>query len=104
MNSFVMTDSDKGIDLILKPVMDLSVAEELRHAFMDCMAKEKHINVMAGEVVRITTPCLQLLLALKNEMVSQDKDFWVIDMSEPFQTALKVVGLDQQFLNMEPKA
>ena len=103
MSSFVMTDSGKDIALTLKPVMDLNVAEDLRLDFIDCLAKGKNIKVMAGAVVRITTPCLQLLLALKNEMIGQDIDLLVPEMSEPFQSALKIVGLDQQFLNVEPK-
>ncbi len=103
MSSFVMTDSGKEIELTLKPVMDLSVAEDLRHDFINCLTKAKNIKVLGKEVVRITTPCLQILLSLKNEMTDQHIDLLVTEMSEPFLAALKTVGLDQQFFNMEPK-
>ena len=101
MSILKTTDSKDEIHLFLKPVMDLSMAEDLRLSFLECIDKEKNINVMAGDVERITTPCLQVLFAMKNKATQQEIDFLIPEMSEAFQKALKDVGLDDQFINSE---
>ncbi len=102
MGIFTVTDSKDEISLILKSVMDLTVAEDLRLGFLDCLAKNKTINVMAGDVERITTPCLQVLYAMKNKTSAQHIDFHLPEMSEAFKKALKDVGLESHFINQEP--
>ncbi len=95
------TDSSDEICLVLKSVMDLTVAEDLRLGFLDCLTKNKTIKIMAGDVERITTPCLQVLFAMKNKTAEQDIKFLIPEMSEAFQNALKDVGLDDQFITSE---
>lgn len=95
------TDSSDEVCLVLASVMDLTVAEDLRIGLLDCLTRNKAIKVMAGDVERITTPCLQVLFAMKNKTAEQDIAFLIPDMSEAFQNALKDVGLDGQFLYSE---
>lgn len=103
MASFTTTDSENEITLALKPVMDLTVAEDLRLSFLDCLASGKAINIMANDVERITTPCLQVLLAMKNKTSELDINFSIAEMSEAFHDALKDIGLDDQFTILEHK-
>lgn len=101
MASFMVTDSDNEICLTLKSIMDLTVAEDLRLGFLDCLAKGKTIKIMAGDVERITTPCLQVLFAMKNQTSEQHIDLLIPEMSVAFKNALKDVGLEDQFINSE---
>lgn len=101
MSIFKTINSNDEICLNLNPVMDLNVAEDLRLEFLDCLAKDKKIKVMAGDVERITTPCLQVLFAMKSKTTQQEIDFLIPEMSDAFQKALKDVGLDDQFINLE---
>lgn len=101
MTILTMTDSKDHISLVLKPVMDLTMAEDLRLGFLDCLAKNKTVKVMAGDVERITTPCLQVLLAMKNKTSEMQIDFLIPHMSGAFQKALKLVGLEAQFIISE---
>lgn len=98
---FTMTGSQDEISLHMKSVMDLTIAEDLRQDFIDCLSKNKTIKVMAADVERITTPCLQVLFAIKTKAARQDIDFLIPEMSEAFERALKDVGLDDQFNNSE---
>lgn len=103
MASYTMTDSDDEICLTLESVMDLTTAEDLRLGFLDCLTKGKTIKIMAGNVTRITTPCLQVFLAIKNKTTQLHIDFLIPEMSEAFQNALKDIGLEGQFINSEQK-
>ncbi|MBL4800496.1 MAG: STAS domain-containing protein [Emcibacter sp.] len=108
MTALTVTTSDDEISINLQAVMDLIRAKDLRRAFLDSLRKiESHdssqstITIMAGDVTRITTPCLQVLLAMKNKTTEQHIDFLIPEMSDAFQHALKEVGLEGQFINPE---
>ena len=101
---FKVTDSDQEIQLAMNPVMDLTVAEELRLGFLDCLSRGKTIKIMTGDVERITTPCLQVLFAMKTTTSEQNIAFLFPEMSEAFQKALKDVGLTDQFITSEHTA
>lgn len=101
MTSHTMTESDDEISMTLTSVMDLTMACDLRRGFLDSLHKGKTIKVMAGDVTRITTPCLQVLLAMKNKTTEQHIDFLIPEMSDAFRNALKDVGLDGPFITPE---
>ena len=101
MGIFKLTDSENEVQLDMASVMDLTVAEDLRLGFMECLSHGKTIKIMAGEVERITTPCLQVLFAMKAKTSEQNIDFFIPEMSEAFQKALKEVGLTDQFITSE---
>jgi len=98
---YAMSNSDDEISLTLKPVMDLTEAEHLRLAFLDCLVKGKGLKIIASEVERITTPCLQILLSLKNRAYHHHIDFLIVDMSKSFKTALDETGLEEHLAFME---
>ncbi len=103
MTSYAMANSDDEISLTLKPVMDLTEAENLRLTFLDCLAKEKNLKIVAGEVERITTPCLQILLSLKNRAELDHIDLSIIDMPDSFKTALYDIGLEEYLAPVEQR-
>ena len=101
MASYIMTESDNEISMTLTAVMDLTMAEDLHRGFLDGLHKGKRIKILAGDVTRITTPCLQVLLAMKHKTTEQNIDFLIPEMSDAFQNALKDVGLNGPFITPE---
>ncbi|MCF8473864.1 MAG: STAS domain-containing protein [Emcibacter sp.] len=104
MSSLMMTNSDHEICLTLTPVMDLAMAVELRLSLIDCLTANKTIKIIGSDVERITTPCLQVLYAMKKKTMDYNIEFLLTEISEPFQKILKNVGLLDQFSYPEQKA
>jgi len=103
MVEFTITDFEGETCMTLKPVMDLTVAEDFRLALLDCLARGKNVKLMAGKVERMTTPCLQLLLAYQDRIAHQQINFVIEDMSEPFKSAINDVGLADILSTSEQK-
>lgn len=45
----------------LPPVLDIAAAAELKRELLEVLASGNSVNVDAGAVQRVTTPCLQVL-------------------------------------------
>ncbi|MCF6215408.1 MAG: STAS domain-containing protein [Emcibacter sp.] len=103
MTSYAMVNSDDEISLTLKTIMDLTEAENLRLTFLDCLTKKKPLKILAGEVERITTPCLQILFSLKNWADYHNIDFSIVDMPQAFKTALDDIGLEEYLAPLEQR-
>lgn len=101
MVPFTSVESDDHIQMTLKSVLDLTLAEALHQNFLDVLTTGKTINIMAGDVDRITTPCLQIMLALKNRAMQEKITFSIAEMSDAFQAALKETGLDSHLIDQE---
>ncbi|PCJ44399.1 MAG: hypothetical protein COA81_02015 [Alphaproteobacteria bacterium] len=56
MVPFISVESDDHIQVTLKSVLGLTLAEALHQNFLDVLTTGKTINIMAGDVDRITTP------------------------------------------------
>jgi len=103
VTSYAIANSDDEISLTLKSIMDLTEAENLRLTFLDCLTKGKSLKIVASEVERITTPCLQILLSLKNRADFHHIDFSIVDMTEAFKSALYDIGLEEHIAPMEQR-
>lgn len=101
MNIFTIENGGDEICLTLEPVMDLTMAEKLRLSLLDCLAQNKTIKIITGKVERITTPCLQILLAGKNRTTEQHIDLLFPDMSDIFKDTVKDIGLQDHFAAVE---
>jgi anti-anti-sigma regulatory factor len=49
--------------LVLAPVLDLTAAPALKHDLLEAFAGGDAVTIDAGQVQRIASPCLQLLVA-----------------------------------------
>jgi len=101
MMPFTSNESDDHIHVTLKSVLDLNLAETLHQKLLDVLMTGKAINILAGEVDRITTPCLQIMLALKNRAMQEKISFAIPEMSDAFRAALKETGLESHLINQE---
>jgi len=101
MGAFKINLHDDKIEMDLIPVMDLNVAEELCETFLDALVAEKPIMVKADVVERITTPCLQVLYAMKMATEHRNIDFSLVKVAEPMTRAIKDLGFDENFVKTE---
>lgn len=63
MSSFEMTAIDGGRRLRLPAVLDILAAEGLREAIRETLVLGGRLDVDASQVERMSTPCLQVLVA-----------------------------------------
>lgn len=88
-----MTAIDKGRRLTLAPILDILVAEPLREMLRESVVLGGRLEIDAGMVERVTTPCVQVLVAGTAALSAKGIDVAIRRPSEPFMTALYDLGL-----------
>ena len=82
----------------LPQVLDLVQARQLRDDMISLVALGA-VTLDAGDVERLSTPSLQVLLAAARAAESAGFEFRIVNASEPFQAALCDLGLQTAFKN-----
>lgn len=78
---------------VLPAMLSINAAAELRKDLLHLLDGSGSIEVDASEVERITTPCIQVILAMEKSAASAGRKFRVIAPSEAFSDAFKTLGL-----------
>jgi chemotaxis protein CheX len=82
----------------LPQVLDLTQARELREQ-MIARLRNGTVAMDAGAVERMSTPCLQVLLAGGHAAEAANSSFRIINASASFRAAVEDLGLRSQFTN-----
>lgn len=82
--------------LALEEHCDISHAENLHQQLKDHVVKAQALTVDASEVSRLTTPCVQLLLAALASQKKSGHQMSVTNPSEAFTEAFILMGLQNQ--------
>ena len=91
------TNTDTETEIILPVILNLGVAEELREEFLSAIVPQSNLNIDAGKVETITTPCLQVLIAA-GQFVEQDGGtVRISNPSTPFTQSFQDLGLNDIF-------
>jgi chemotaxis protein CheX len=78
----------------LATTLDLEASQPLRRALLSAInSKKKVISVDASQVQRVTTPCIQVLVAADSYAASKKKEFRLLQPSPYLQQALADMGL-----------
>lgn len=85
----------------LMPVMDLSAVEDLYHSLVECLSSGKKIILIADQVDRITTPCLQMIFSLLSSVGRSGVEIEIQDQSAAFTKALDDLGFTDCFERKE---
>lgn len=83
--------------LTLKSSMDITASDWFAQTLEEAINKGGDIYMDAEEVSRLTTPCLQLLLAAKNSLESHQNKIIIERASPQFQEACEILGISNQF-------
>lgn len=85
--------SDIRHNYILPDVLDLLSAGEIHAQFMEFADSGENVVIDASHVVRITTPAVQIIVALSQYLHSIDASFEITNPSESFTEAFNFLGL-----------
>lgn len=92
-----MSDIDPETELNLPPVMDLMAAPLLHEQILDRVKQGSGDLVLSAVAVeRVTTPCVQVLLAAAKSLDEAGAQLKIIKPTEAFLDAMKVLGLEEQ--------
>ncbi len=80
----------------LPPILDLTFAKPLRDS-LTALFGGSVVDLDAGAVERMSTPCAQVLLAAGRAAVSMGISFRIMNASTVFRTALADLGLERAF-------
>lgn len=90
------TVSLSGISHTLPQMLDLVQATHLRDDMVRLIGADE-LELDAAAVERMSTPCVQVLLAAGRAAQASKKTFKIINASEIFRTAIADLGLQSEF-------
>jgi chemotaxis protein CheX len=83
--------------LTLPPVSDAGAAQDLKESLAPLVQRGAPIRLMGGgEVERITTPCMQVLIAADRALAPQRAGLVLAAASEPMRLAFREMGLSDE--------
>lgn len=77
----------------LPEVLTITAAPDLKNLLLNMLDTSSGLNIDAKNVERITTPCVQILIAAANMCAADGKSFKLISPSPAFSDALTMLGL-----------
>jgi anti-anti-sigma regulatory factor len=81
--------------IALPSIADLRAVPHLHRQFAEILASDSDIDVHGHAVERITTPCIQLLVAAARSLdTGSGRRFRLVAPSEPLADALRDLGLE----------
>lgn len=81
------------VSYLLPETLDISTAEDLLGELKKAAEQSTSITIDGSKAERITTPAIQLLLALEKSFEKADTELHVISPSENLQAAFADLGL-----------
>ncbi len=93
MEALVLEADDTATRLVLTPVLDLRMAAPLRDRLMEALDLGHPLTLEAGAVERLTTPCLQVLVAAAHSLQARDIPFTVSNPPEAMMDVFRELGL-----------
>lgn len=82
----------------LQPIMDIGNAKALYDELTSMLSNASSICLDASEVTRMTTPCVQIIIALNKHANENDLEISIARPSDAFMNAFKQLGLDKSEL------
>jgi len=80
----------------LPPIADLIYAAELKPALAEALDTHRSLEIDAGEVQNITSPCLQILVAAVKSFAERDGfSLTIVRPSPAFQEAVNTLAIGE---------
>lgn len=93
MSGCEIVTSDSGRRLVLAPVLDILMAAPLRELLRESLIVGARLEVDASAVERMSTPCVQVLVAASRAFAEKGVDLVILRPTEAFMGALFELGL-----------
>lgn len=88
----IKVDNNEAI-LQLTPVLDMSAADELLMALQNGVAHHQSLTLDAADVDRVSTPCMQVILAASIKIEKAGGVFAISNVSPGFERGIRELGL-----------
>jgi anti-anti-sigma regulatory factor len=85
--------AEETATLTLAPISDAGAAPALKESLSPLVLKGVSVRLVAGEVERITTPCMQVLIAADRALAPRHAGLMVKDVSGQMRQAFGEMGL-----------
>ncbi len=93
MSGCEIISGESGRRLVLASVLDILVAAELREYLRESVIVGGRLEIDAGAVERMSTPCIQVLVAATRALAEKGIEFVILRPTEAFMGALFELGL-----------
>ncbi len=93
MVQFKLTTRKGTSRIDLGPVLDIRAAEPLKDVLRKALSKGKPLAVDAASIERMSTPCIQILIAAATAMKDTDTAFTLMSPSDAFIDSFNELGL-----------
>lgn len=93
MDDLTLTTNGDGAQIALPAVLDLCAAEPLKAAFDKALAGGRPLTVDAEGVERLSTPCIQILIAAEAGMRAAELPFKLAKPSDAFIDTFSDLGV-----------
>lgn len=93
-NSAVVNSESECIKIKLPEVVSIDGAQEVRQSFLSALEAGKgDMEVDGARVQRLTTPGVQVLLALQKSLVASQREVTFVNFSDDMKLSLSALGL-----------
>ncbi len=93
MGDFTLNTNGDGAQLTLPAVLDLCAAEPLKAAFEEALGGGRPLTVDAESVERLSTPCIQILIAAEAGAKAAEQPFKLAKPSDAFIDTFSDLGV-----------
>lgn len=93
MEDLCLVDNGDGSQITLPSVLDLRAAEPLKTVFEEAIAGGRPLTVDAEAVDRLSTPCIQVLIAAEAGMKATKQPFKLAKPSDAFIENFNDLGI-----------
>lgn len=94
-----MSDGQKDANgspaMVLPKVLDISAAGMLKASLVGLMADGADVDLDAGSVQRLTTPCLQVFVAAAKSLRQRGGALHFVNVPDEFRDMVQTLGLGE---------
>ena len=100
----LVANGKKDSRITLGPVLDIRAASPLRDGLQKALKRGKPIVLDAAQVDRLSTPCIQVLLAAGKSVEAAASRIVLAQASDAFVAAFSDLGLFANLMNWQAEA
>ncbi|MDV7338689.1 STAS domain-containing protein [Terasakiella sp. A23] len=88
----IKVENDQVV-LKLQPILDMAVADDFLESLKSCLSKHKNLTLDSSDVERVSTPCIQVLLAAGFKVEKAGGRFSIENVTSVFERGMTELGV-----------
>ncbi len=88
----IKAENDQVI-LKLLPILDMAAADDFLESLKSCVSQNKNLTLDGAEVERVSTPCIQVLLAAASKVEKAGGQFSIVNATPMFERGMRELGV-----------